>query len=358
MTISQLDLQHIRIISAARLQPNSRYNVFYGENGSGKTSWLEAIHLLSTGYSFRTADSFSLISYGKNDLSAFARTQTEDEISIQVSRKGTRARINQRSCALRSELASLLPCQVFYHDMFEIISAGPALRRKVLDWGLFHVKPDYHPLWKDARLVLKQRNALLKQKNLKPSALVPWDKQWVELSEAMHAYRAEYCVQWFEHFRMILPALARFDCRLGYEKGWDKKNTGKSLADCLVEQFAQDYQYQYTHAGAHQADITLQVSLQAKAKHGLSRGQQKIVLIALKLAQTQLLAKPCLYLLDDITSELDSNHVDLFLNLIATLPGQFFFASLQEHAFKSVWSEKECLFIKLNKEPLLSAVHE
>jgi len=358
MIISQLNLHNVRIISSARLSPNSRFNVFYGPNGSGKTSWLEAIHILCTGSSFRTQDTMSLVSYGASDLSVFTKTCAGDDIGVQVSRKGTRARINHRPCTLRSELAHQLPCQVFYADMFEIISAGPAVRRRALDWGLFHVKHTYHSLWKDARRVLKQRNALLKQKNITQNALIPWDKQWVELCEALHKERLVYCTEWFARFSAILPLLANFECTLSYEKGWDKKNAGKSLASSLSEQFAQDCQYQTTHSGAHLADISMQISTLTKAKQGLSRGQQKIVLIALKLAQTQLLNKACVYLLDDITSELDKNHVSRLLSLLADVPGQFFFTALDEQEFNSAWTGDAALFLKLNNEQLLSAVCE
>jgi DNA replication and repair protein RecF len=348
MTIRQLDLQHVRIISSARLLPNPRYNVLHGANGTGKTSWLEAIHLLSSGASFRTHETSSLVSHGQTDLSVFARLDSHDEIGVHVSRKGTRARINQRACTLRSELATALPCQAFYHDVFDIMTAGPAVRRKVLDWGLFHVKPSYHVLWQQARRVLKQRNAVLKQKNNLMSALAPWNKQWVELCEALHVERQAYCHDWFAHFQQILPQLVNFGCTLTYEKGWDKQQTGKSLMTCLTEQFARDCLYQTTHSGIHQADIAIQVLSEIKAKQVLSRGQQKMVLLALKLAQTQLLGRPCLYLLDDMTSELDKEHVGRFLSFIKTLPGQFFFASLTDHEFKSVWAADEALFLNVN----------
>ncbi len=358
MIITQLDLHHVRSISVVRVLPNPRYTVFHGPNGSGKTSWLEAIHLVCTGHSFRTHDSFSLVSTGQTELSVHARTSTDDKISLQVSANGTRAWINQRSCTLRSELATYLPCQAFCHDLFDIISAGPSLRRKTLDWGLFHVKHDYHPLWKDARRVLKQRNALLKQKNITPAALAPWNKQWVELSEALHARRKAYCVEWFECFYAILPALAKFECHLRYEKGWGGKNAAKSLADSLAEQFYLDSQTQYTHSGAHQADIRFTVLSETKAKQNLSRGQQKIVLIALKLAQTQLLGRPCLYLFDDLTSELDSHHIALLFSFLATLPGQFFFTALETREFEAAWAANEALFLPLNHHALLSSASE
>ena len=356
MSITRLDIHHVRSISSARLALHPRYNVFYGENGSGKTSLLEAVYLLGSGHSFRTRDIAALVSNGQDSLTVFARLAADDVMSIQKSREGTFVRLNQRPCSRRSELAAFLPCQVFYQDIFEIIDAGPSVRRSLLDWGLFHVKQEYHALWKDYRRVLKQRNALLRQK-ANYTSFIPWDKQLVDLSEALDVLRADYCKGLFASFESTLSALTPLLCTLHYEKGWDKKETGKKLATILVDQFEMDSLRQYTHSGAHQADISFGLPL-LKAKQSLSRGQQKIVLIALKLAQAQLLAAPCVYLFDDITSELDGAHVQRFFNLLTQVQGQFLFTAIDPSLFRAAFDAKDIPFFLIDKGQLMSDVRE
>lgn len=356
MSIHQLDIHALRLISSTRIVLHPRFNVFYGKNGSGKTSLLEAIYLLGNGASFRTRDIDALVTQGKTALTVFARTQNEETLSIQKSKAGMIARLNQRTCSRRSELAHFLPCQIFYQDIFDIIDAGPSVRRNVLDWGLFHVKHEYHALWKEYRRVLKQRNALLRQKGPRAS-FVPWDKQIVELSESLHLLRQTYCNEWFALFEKALSCLTHDPCVLHYEKGWDKKATGKTLSVILNEQFEMDIARQFTHSGAHQADILFD-SIQLKTKQSLSRGQQKMILLALKLSQAQLLKKPCIYLLDDITTELDLDHIDRFITFLLTLEGQFFFTSIDPSIFRTKLSASESSFFLIEQGQFMLENHE
>ena len=351
MSLLRLDIKQLRSITATRVMLHPRYNVFYGANGSGKTSILEAVYLLGSGYSFRTRDTMSLVSHGHAALNVVARMHAQDRLSLHISRGGTSVRLNQRTCARRSELATLLPCQVFHHDLFAILEAGPCVRRSLLDWGLFHVKQEYHALWKDYRRVLKQRNTLLRQQ-ARYALFEPWDKQLMLLSEALDTLREAYCREWFMLFDTVLHALTPLPCVLRYEKGWDKKKTGKRLDELLKAQFETDLQRQYTHSGAHHADILFDSS-SLKAKQQLSRGQQKIVLIALKLAQAQLLTTPCVYLFDDMTAELDAPHIDRLFRLLATVKGQFMFTTLDPQVFRRAFDAEDISFFSVDQGQLM-----
>lgn len=140
--------------------------------------------------------------------------------------------------------------------------------------------------------------------------------------------------------------LTPFECHIAYDKGWDKKSTGMALDEILDKQFEQDLQRQYTHSGAHQADVLFETA-GSKAKLTLSRGQQKVVLIALKLAQATLLPDACTYLFDDITTELDTAHVGRFFEVIKNIDGQFFFTSIEPGCFKEKLLEEHTSFFQL-----------
>jgi len=328
MILTALQIHHLRNIASARLALHPQLNIFWGANGSGKTSLLESVYLLSTGHSFRTREISPLISSGQASLTVFAATSTDESISIQKSSSApTQVKLNKQPCYSSSELARFLPCQVFYQDIFQIIDAGPGVRRSLLDWGLFHVKQSYLGLWKDYRRVLKQRNALLRQR-AQPSQFVPWDSLLASLAAELDAMRAAYFVAWSESFAQLLPQLTDEQCIIKYYKGWDRKNTGKDLATILADQLWADMERQFTQSGPHQADIYFELPF-LKAKQSLSRGQQKIILIALKLAQAQLLTKPCVYLLDDIAAELDAVHLRRLFNCIGQIKGQFLLTTLE-----------------------------
>ena len=329
MILADLNIHHLRNISSARLVFHPKCNLIHGANGSGKTSLLEAIYLLSSGHSFRTREISPLVSHGETSLTVFARSSNEETISIQKSLSGpTLVKLNMQTCYSSSDLARFLPCQVFYQDIFQIIDAGPSVRRSLLDWGLFHMEPAYHSIWKNYRLVLKQRNALLRQK-AKQELFAPWDKQLVELANDLDKMRANYFDKWSVLFQEFLLQLTDVPCHIEYYKGWDRKGTANDLATILHNQFINDIQRQYTHAGAHQADIYFELSSK-KAKLILSRGQQKIVLIALKLAQACLVPKECVYLFDDIAAEIDSHHLSRLMTCLSTIKGQLFLTALDE----------------------------
>ena len=333
MILRDLKIHHLRNISSANLTFHPHANLFFGPNGSGKTSLLEAIYILSCGHSFRTREISPLITHGKEVLTLFAQTADDETISIQKSLSAPiQVRLNRQPCRSSSELAHALPCQVFYQDIFQIMDAGPSTRRTLLDWGLFHVEPSYHALWKNYRLVLKQRNALLRQK-ANPSLFVPWDQQLISIGMELDRLRSVYFNQWIAEFEDILLEISDVRCQLSYYKGWDKRETGKSLETTLTEQIANDRLHQYTHSGPHQADIFVKSS-STKAKLLFSRGEQKIVLIALKLAQARLLTKNCSYLFDDLAAELDTEHLQRLIGYLAKTNGQLFFTGMDDYMVK------------------------
>jgi DNA replication and repair protein RecF len=229
-------------------------------------------------------------------MTIFARKLNQDTISIQKSINGpTIVKINKLFCYNSSELAYFLPCQIFYQDLFQIIDAGPSIRRSLLDWGLFYQEPKYLAMWKQYKNVLKQRNALLKQNSTK-AYYIPWDEQLIALAENIHTMRISYFIQLESMFNNILEQLTNCKCNIIYYKGWGQKDLNK----IIDEQFLADIQRQYTYSGSHNADLIFALDRSSKAKYILSRGQQKIILIALKIAQTLLLQQDCIYLFDDL----------------------------------------------------------
>src|SRR3990167_4622692 len=128
MILNQLQISHVRNILPVELSLHPNFNFIYGPNGSGKTSFLEALYILSHGRSFRTRHVMPLIQHNAHTMTVYASTQTQQSISIQKHTSGiTHVQINQEPCVRSSELALFLPCQVFYADIFQITDAGPAV---------------------------------------------------------------------------------------------------------------------------------------------------------------------------------------------------------------------------------------
>lgn len=345
MSVAQLNIHSFRNIHQLKLTLHPSFNVFYGKNGSGKTSLLEAIYLLSAGYSFKTRETQPLVRYGDPHLTVYAKTFSNETISLRKIISGpTQVKLNHQACQNNSVLARFIPCQVFYQDIFQIIDAGPSIRRSLMDWGVFHVKHEYHELWRNYRQIVKQRNALLRQRPTRENIL-PWDRQLAELANQLDFLRQDYFKDWQVAFQFYLSQLSDIKCTIQYYKGW--RENGKNLNVILEEQFASDCQRQYTQSGAHQADIRIE-TINANAKQGLSRGQQKIILIALKLAQGYLLEKECIYLFDDITAELDRGHIQRLMRCLHDLEGQKILTVLDKESLQSEFDTTNTQYYHLN----------
>lgn len=326
MILRELIIHQLRNIVNARLTFDDRFNLILGPNGSGKTSVLEAVYMLSCGHSFRARETTPLITYNQNELTIFGRSSDDRSISMKKSMASpTVLKINQEFCKSTSELAANLPALVMYSDAFEIINSGSSERRSVLDWGVFHVEHSYAALMKQYKQVLKQRNALLR-KRASYEQFIPWDTQLSHLAQQIHASRLDYFNRLNAAFQLIMPRLATIACSLSYYKGWDKKNAGITLLDALKDGFDSDLVRGYTQQGAHHADIHITTN-ESLAKQGLSRGQQKMVLYAIRFAQGSLLSLDPVYLFDDFFAELDSIHLDNLLCLMENTKGQFIMTS-------------------------------
>lgn len=332
MIISELKIYQFRCFSSLDLKFNSHFNFIYGSNGCGKTSILEAMYLLSCGHSFRSRENVALVSNSFPFFTLFARTSTQDSISIRKSiSNSTQIKINNQTCTTTSELAYYFPCQIVYADVFQIIDTGPAERRTILDWGLFHVKQPYLKLFKDYKKILKQRNILLRQK--KPySDFVPWDMQLAQIGEQIHILRENYFGDLKNEFQKVLNDICNLKCTITYFKGWDKKSQNRSLIDLLRQSYDSDCTKKFTQYGIHQADLIIE-SDNKKAKHYLSRGQQKIILISLKIAQINLLNKKAVLLIDDLPAELDLKNQYLILEYLARRGGQYIISSTNRLCF-------------------------
>lgn len=327
MRFSHLDITGFRNLSSVSLDLSPGLNFFYGDNGAGKTALLEAVHVLCRGRSFRSAKSQGLIQEGQELL--LVRAMLEDELrgrtGLAISRDRqakTELRLNGRPERRVSEIARLTPLQVMLPDIAELVFGGPAKRRSWLDWGTFHVKPDYLPRLRDYLRAIRQRNVLLKA-GASPRELLPWNEEAARLGEGVTADREAYLDLLAPHFRAVLAVLApELTVHIGYARGWPQD---QALHKLLGQAHGREVKYGATQWGPQRADVQLRTPT-APAATVLSRGQGKMVASALQMAQALLLAdrerRTTVFLIDDAGAELDDEHNDRFFGLLARIGGQ------------------------------------
>ena len=230
-------------------------------------------------------------------------------------------------------LAALLPLQLINPDSYRILEAGPKFRRQFLDWGLFHVEHSFFPLWQRLQRLLKQRNAALKQPG-DYGTVAPWDNELIKRSEAIDHMRDSYIIEFNAIFQNVIGKMLEVDgLKLSYWRGWDRES---SLAEVLQRHFYRDQQLGYSQYGPHRADLKITVN-GVPAHDVLSRGQQKLVVSAMSLAQGLLLKqqtnKNCIYLIDDLPAELDISRRRFLANTLADCQAQVFVTGVADTDF-------------------------
>ena len=343
--LSRLDIHHVRNIRGVRLERLSRVNVFAGPNGSGKTSVLEAVHILGMARTFRSASIKSLITHGLADCTVHGVLCSEAggrELPLGVRRSHAgEAEIRVAGEAVRTvaELAGYLPLQVINADSFDLLTGPPQARRQYLDWGVFHVEHRFLAQWQRFQRCIKQRNNLLRRDNMSASEIDAWTRDLVDSGNAINGFRKDYFAALFPRFEAIVRALSPElgALRLSFRQGWDRNI---SYAEALSNSLEADRSQGYTHVGPQRADIRVSVDGHPAADT-LSRGQQKLVVCALKLAQGQLISeggtRDCVYLVDDLPSELDAQHCRLICQSLDALGAQIFITCVDDRDICELW---------------------
>ncbi|MBK2239886.1 DNA replication/repair protein RecF, partial [Francisella tularensis] len=221
--------------------------------------------------------------------------------------------------------------QLINPESFNIINSGAQQRCKVIDWGAFYLDKTFLKIWQQTKFLVKQRNSALKQ-NYPYSYILSIDKKLCEFAEILDYKRQAYFTKLKPKIYEILSHFnPNLQLDIDYFRGW---NLHKSLAQVLEESFNYDNKYKVTNHGPHKADIVLSVS-HKPIQDIFSRGQQKLLICALKLAQGEIHNSEndnkCIYLIDDITSELDSIHTLTLFNYLKQLKSQVFITTTEKN---------------------------
>lgn len=404
--IQRLQVTALRNIARADISL-ARCNVFIGDNGSGKTSLLEAVFLLSRGKSFRHHQPKRYIQHHQPMVTVHATLSDYTTLAIQKQLDATTAlRLNQNIVYTQSPLTQQLPTLLIDPSTMDMLEQGSASRRQLLDWLAFHMKPGFHSQWLAYQRLLKQRNRLLKQsRQLSASQrqeLTAWDKGLANHAALIHHYRQQVFAAWQPYFARCLQALLPSyagKLTLSYSPGYDADH---SLDEQLQARMTQDLQQGFTRIGSHRADIQVHwhshhahddsqqplstATIKEQAANVLSRGEKKLLITALKLSQLPLLLADYeqtsateqdltaesignnqhnsaqvpsttdspfrftpIVLLDDITAELDEHAIQVMLSTLSQLPCQVFVTSLTREILpilEQYWSDYKLFHVK------------
>lgn len=331
MQVTRLNIAGLRRFEALSLLPEPGLNLITGDNGAGKTSVLEALHLMAYGRSFRGRVRDGLIRTGSEAVEVFVEWTEGPEQRLR--RAGLRhsgqdwsGRLDGRPVGQLGDLCAALAVVSFEPGSHVLVTGGGEPRRRFVDWSLFHVEPDFLALWRRYARALKQRNALLKAGG-GSSQLDAWDHELAEAGEPLTLRRAQYLDALEARFQEVadelVPSLGL--PTLEFVPGWRRQEL--PLADALLLARDRDRVAGYTSTGPHRADWRIAYA-RLPNREPLSRGQAKLTALSCLLAQAEDYAARRnewpIVALDDLASELDRQHQQRVLGRVIASGAQVF----------------------------------
>ncbi len=316
---------------AGTLRAAPGLNVLWGDNGQGKTNWLEAIYLLATTKSFRAHQSQDFIAFGataahlRAEIARRAAPVTLD-LRLEAGRKALF--VNGKRVAL-SEYLGRLAVFAYGREALGVICGEPSERRRFLDRGIVSLKPAYVQALADYNRALKQKNALLRAAAEQPArrgwldSLEDWNARLVELGTRLHVERAQYAALLDARLDARLFSAERIATRYLSSLEADLPATAEAFRAAMMERLARRREAELAvgHAlvGPHRDDLAILMDGRDVARFG-SAGQQRSALLVLTLGQLALYrercAEPPVFLLDDLDAELDAGRVAALLDYL------------------------------------------
>ncbi len=346
MRIVSLDIACFRNLRHIRMECSPGLNLLIGPNASGKTSLLEALYFLGRGRSFRTRQPRELI---QTDASAFrvaAVLQTGDErrtpVGLERNTRELMARIGGVPTRSLAELARQTPVLLLNPDSHRLLEDGPQQRRRFMDWGLFHAEPEFLSAWRRYSSALRHRNAALRSGAVN-RVIDAWDRE-LAAADLLDRLRETFCKALEGVLRRFIgETLNGVRVHVDYRRGWPLEPSERDFSGWLRIGRDQDRQQGHTRLGPHRADFAIHIDGRPPSE-ALSRGQQKLLVVALVLAQAELYRRhvddACILLIDDLPAELDLNNRAQVMRTLAALDIQLFITAIEPGLLDTtLWQE-------------------
>ncbi len=343
MRIISLEIKNFRCFTSSIVQIDAPFNVFLGKNGSGKSTILEALHYGCYLRSFRTAHAKELIAFGKDafflKLVLAQDDKEEDILEIGFSGNQRLLKINGKKVTSYKELLDSYRVITVTEDDLMLIKGGPEQRRAFIDSAVMLHDPAYIHLLKEHKAFLAQRNSLLYLRR-KPDLLsyeIWTEKLWVcartiaqkrvdllkKLEQEVNILGALFFSK--EH-EILVAYISKKDA---FYDSWDLFSKNMGVLAMQEEKIGRSC------FGAHLDDFSL-IFKDASLQRYASRGQQKLIVLLIKIAQFKL-GIPTIFLLDDFITDLDPGVLKKLLALLASLKTQIFITA--PHAEGSFFEE-------------------
>jgi len=351
MQLQWVELDCFRNLGKQRVELHPRYNLLVGDNGQGKTNFLEAISFLGTLKSFRSSTRREMIRQGSETCRTSGRVLsrgTYHDMSFALTGNGRTQYLDGQSIRSPEDYLAALRVSSFIPEDVGLVSGTPSWRRKVVDRSVFETKPQYVAEYRRYLSALRQRNALLRQGRFSNEEIESWNRALAATGSVLARRRWDLLLK----VNRVLTETGRSlgltgSLALGYaasflEKGhvtYERMMEMKpgeildALLSALESAAARERKAGHTITGPHRDNIIFTFDGDDMGKFA-SQGQKRTAVLALKLALASIVNRETgnfpLILLDDVASELDVTRRKSLGQLISKMDAQFFVTTTSE----------------------------
>lgn len=347
----ELRLARLGVLAFRNLEPGPlafapRLNVISGENGQGKTSLIEAIYLLCTTRSFRTAKVSEVIQSGAQSAQlkgSFERGGLPWLLEAQISQRGRSFKKNGASPKERLAYVQSTPIVAFHPGDLALVTGPAALRRRLLDRLIVHMNPSGTEAKAAYELAARERLILL-ERRASGREIDPFEAIMAERGSALSRARASAVLALEERLGPTFARLARLDLKMEVSFRPGGTAEPEAFRAALEASRGLDSRRKATSFGPQRDDVLVSLDGRAARAFG-SQGQQRMVALSLKLAELDVIREVSLtcpiLLLDDVSSELDRERTEAVFRFLESGKNQVFLTTTRPELFSgaSVFAE-------------------
>ncbi len=354
MFVSQLKTFSYRNLKDLSINFSPGLNFISGRNGHGKTNILEALYILSTSKSYRTADLKECSTWGSAGFYISAdvsKAVSDTRLELTVDGRKKNFSVNEKRVSSPGDFLGELLCISFFPEDLEIIKGGPAERRRFLDKHIIDLAPRSIDTYRDYNKALKSKNSLLRAGRTNLDLLEPWNQILAETGSKISKLRETACA------RLQLSA-DLIHQQFGLSDGNIALNLQSNFCDDVQENlkvlrsaYQKECILKSARVGVHRDELLINHG-QIESRSYASQGQTRSLVLSLKIGALRLLEEEFqdspLILLDDVDSELDSKRKELFYQLLLNSNRQIIITGTEEpELLKLSRSDKRIFLVEL-----------
>lgn len=344
MYLSQISYTDFRCLEDKKINLDRNFNLIYGKNGQGKTSFIEAVHFLATGKSFRTKKTKEMLKYGKNRAIIFGKylnkNKIENILAINLNEEKKEFYIN-RNKNKYIDYIGLLNIISFIPEDIELIIGNPITRRNFFNYEISQTKKDYLQSIVNFEKILKIRNKLIKEKNTDSEIYKIYNNKFIEEGVNIVLERYEYIkrlsillnLSYRKLFDENAQLQLKYECFLGdIEKKSRTELIEKFLEQCMKKSEREKF-LGYSLLGPQKDEFSFQLNGK-NAKSFSSQGEKKSIIFALKVSEIDMIFKDKgeypIFVMDDIASYFDETRKKSIIKYFMNKNIQCFITSTED----------------------------